>query len=241
MKALKYLSVLLVLLLCQCRTLEEFNQSPNQIEVGRVEPCDMMDEIICNGALNYQQRFYDTFAELMQYTCAGGSTANVIHRYYIAPSYVINCWNNPAKWAVNADHMYQLAVQSESENYQAVALTLRALWMDQLTATFGYVPFSEAFQLRDQNINKPKFDAPKDIYAQLIKDLDLANSLYDTSMQLSNAAKDKLFQGDTKKWQKFTNSLQLRILMRLSNRSTDMEIVLGESVAQWIKKIMVCR
>ena len=198
----------------------------------------MMDEIICNGALNYQQRFYDTFAELMQYTCAGGSSSNVIHRYYIAPSYIINCWNNPAKWAANADHMYQLAVKEESENYQAVALTLRALWMDQLTAIFGYVPFSEAFLLRDQNINKPKFDAPKDIYAQLIKDLDLANSLYDVSMNLSNATKDKLFQGDTKKWQKFTNSLQLRILMRLSNRSTDMEILLGESVAQWIKKII---
>ena len=239
MKTLKYLSVLLVMLtFSQCRTLEEYNESPNQIEVGNVQACDMMDEIICNGALNYQQRFYDTFAELMQYTCAGGSSSNVIHRYYIAPSYIINCWNNPAKWAANADHMYQLAVKEESENYQAVALTLRALWMDQLTAIFGYVPFSEAFLLRDQNINKPKFDAPKDIYAQLIKDLDLANSLYDVSMNLSNATKDKLFQGDTKKWQKFTNSLQLRILMRLSNRSTDMEILLGESVAQWIKKII---
>ena len=239
MKTLKYLSVLLVLLtLCQCRTLEEFNQSPNQIEVGRVEPCDMMDDIICNGALNYQQRFYDTFAELMQYTCAGGSTANVIHRYYLAPSYVTNCWDNPAKWAANADHMYQLALKTESENYQAVALTLRALWMDQLTSIFGYVPFSEAFKLRDENLNKPKFDAPKDVYAALIRDLDLANSLYDTSMSLSNPSKDKLFQGDTKKWQKFTNSLQLRILMRLSNRSTDMEIILGESVAQWIKKII---
>ena len=75
MKTLKYLSVLLVLLICsQCRTLEEINESPNQIEVGKAQPCDMMDEIICNGALNYQQRFYDTFAELMQYTCAGGST-----------------------------------------------------------------------------------------------------------------------------------------------------------------------
>ena len=239
MKTLKYLSVLLVILtFSQCRTLEEYNVSPNQIEVGTVQPCDMMDELICNGALNYQQRFYDTFAELMQYTCAGGSTSNVIHRYYIAPSYVANCWNNPARWAANADHMYQLAVKIEDENYQAVALTLRAFWMDQLTAIFGYVPFSEAFLLRDQNINKPKFDSPKDIYAQLIKDLDYANSLYKTSMNLSNTGKDKLYNGDTKKWQKFTNSLMLRILMRLSNRSTDMEILLGESVAQYIKKII---
>ena len=67
MKTLKYLSVLLVVLtFSQCRTLEEYNVSPNQIEVGTVQPCDMMDELICNGALNYQQRFYDTFAELMQ-------------------------------------------------------------------------------------------------------------------------------------------------------------------------------
>lgn len=239
MKTLKYISIVLVLLtFSQCRTLEEYNVSPNQLEVGKAHPSDLMDEIICNGASNAQQRFYDTFAELMQYTCLGGASNEVIHRYYIAASYGINCWNNPARWAANADHMYDLAEANGSQNYQAIALTLRAYWMDQLTAIFGPVPFSEAFQLRDNNINKPKFDAEKDIYAQLIEDLELANSLYQTNRALDVPSKDKLYNGDVKKWQKFTNSLQLRILMRLSNRSTDMEILLGESVAQKLKKII---
>ena len=239
MKALKYISIVLVLLtFSQCRTLEEYNVSPNSAEVGSIAPQDMMDELICNGALNYQQRFYDTFAELMQYTVAGASSNQVIHRYFFAPSYIENCWDNCAKWAANADHMYDLAVAAEQPNYQAIALTLRAMWMDQLTAIFGMVPFSEAFLLRDEDLNKPKFDNEKDIYTQLIKDLDLANSLYNTGMHLSSPGKDKLFNGKTEKWQKFTNSLQLRILMRLSNRSTEMEIAMGKSIAQKIHYIL---
>ena len=239
MKTLKYISILLVLLtFSQCRSFEVINQSPNQVELGLAHPADMMDEIICNGALNYNQRFYDTYAELMQYTCIGGASNEYIHRYYFGASYIENSWSNCAKWAVNADHMYELAVEKDSPNYQAIALTLRAFWMDQLTAIFGMVPFEQAFSLRDKNINKPKFDEPKHIYKHLIEDLELANSLYEPNRALDIPSKDKLYNGDTKKWQKFTNSLSLRILMRLSNRSTDMEILLGESVAQKIKKII---
>lgn len=239
MKTLKYISILLVLLtFSQCRTLEEYNVSPNNMEVGTAGPEDMMDEIICNGALNYQTRFYDTYAELMQYTCLGGSSNEVIHRYFIGPSYVAASWSQPAKWAANADHMYKLAVKAENENYQAIAITLRTFWMDMLSTIFGYVPFSEAFSLRDKNINKPRFDSPRELYTALIKDLDLANSLYDTTKGLTNPGKDKLYNGNVSKWQKFTNSLQLRILMRLSNRSSEMEIELGESVAQKINRIM---
>ena len=46
MKTLKYISIVLVLLtFSQCRTLEEYNVSPNQVELGLAHPADMMDEI----------------------------------------------------------------------------------------------------------------------------------------------------------------------------------------------------
>lgn len=238
MKTLKYIAAALVLFSAfSCRTLEEYNVSPNQIPVGDAQPCDMMDEIICSGALNCQQRFYDTYAELMQYTSITSSSNEVISRYYIAPSYIENCWNNFSRWAANADHMYDLADKIDDDNYRAIALTLRAMYMDMLVSTFGYVPFTEAFKIREGN-NKPVFDSPKTIYSQLIVDLETANELYDTSKNLSNVRKDKLYNGDTKKWQKFTNSLMLRLLMRLSERNTEMEIVWGESVVQKIKKII---
>ncbi len=238
MKTLKYIvSALVLLAVASCQTFEEFNESPNQVPVGGIGPADLMDELLCNGALNCQQRFYDTFAELMQYTVVSSSSNEVVHRYSIAPSYINNVWDNFAKWYVNADHMYDLAVEAGDENYQAVAITLRTMWVEMLTAAFGYIPYFEANAIRDGN-NKPKFDAPKDIYAQLILDLEEANKLYNTKANLSVPSKDKMYHGDTKKWQKFTNSLMLRILMRLSNRDNDMVIYWGESVAQKIKKII---
>lgn len=227
-----------------CRSLEEYNQSPNQIPVGTARPADMMDEILCNGATNLQQRFYDTFAEIMQYTCVTSSSNEVICRYYFAPSYVENCWDNFSKWAANADHMYTLALPEDGEeptkdqrNYQAIALTLKAYFVDLLVSTFGYIPYSEAFQIRD-GVTKPKFDSPYEIYTQVIKDLEKANDLYYTDKNLSNPSKDKIYGGNTTKWRKFTNSLRLRLLMRLSLRSTEMEIVWGKSVAQKIKEII---
>lgn len=212
-------------------------QGNNQIQIPVAHPCDMMDEIIRSGALNCQQRFYDTFAELMQYTVITSSSNEVIHRYYIAPSYIENCWNNFSRWAVNADHMYELAVKENDVNYQAVAITLRSMYFEMQTAIFGYIPFSEANQLRG-NVGKPKFDDPVDIYAQIIRDLEIANSLYNVNLNLSEPSKDKIYSGNTAKWQKFTNSLMLRILMRLSNRSAEMNTYWGESVAQKVKKIL---
>jgi len=205
MKAVKYIIAASVLLAAfSCRTLEEYNVSPNQTPVGDVLPADMMDELICNGAMNSQQRFYDTYAELMQYPCITSSSNEVISRYYIAPSYVENCWNNFSRWAANADHMYDLAVAQDAKNYQAVALTLRSMYIDMLVSTFGPVPFTEAFQIREGN-NKPVFDDEKTIYAQLILDLEKANELYKESSNLENTTKDKLYKGDIKKWQKFSN------------------------------------
>ncbi|MGN0092531.1 MAG: SusD/RagB family nutrient-binding outer membrane lipoprotein, partial [Alistipes sp.] len=203
MKAIKYIITASVLLAAfSCRTLEEYNESPNQIPVGEVPPSALMDELICSGAINCQQRFYDTYAELMQYTCITSSSNEVISRYYIAPSYIENCWNNFARWSANADHMYDVAVKAEMKNYQAVALTLRAMYIDMLAPTFGPIPFTEAFQIRNGN-NKPVFDNEKTIYTQLILDLEKANELYKESSNLEDTSKDKLYYGDIKKWQKF--------------------------------------
>lgn len=239
MKTIKYFLALAVLLtVSSCRTLEEFNESPNNVPVPTAQPYDMMDEIICNGALNVQQRFYDTFAEIMQYTVVSSSSNEVCHRYYIAPSYIDNCWNNMARWYVNADHMYDLAVRIEDKNYQAIAIVLRSMYMDWLSTVFGPVPCTEANQLREFDNNTPVFDTEKTVYCKLIEDLEYANTLFDSSKSLANSSKDKLFGGNVLKWQKFCNSLYLRVLMRLSLRNNEMEVALGESVANKIGKVI---
>ena len=48
-------------------------------------------------------------------------------------------------------------------------------------------------------------------------DLERANTLY-TKTSTIDAKRDLLYNGDVTKWRKFTNSLYLRLLMRVSNR-----------------------
>ena len=50
----------------------------------------------------------------------------------------------------------------------------------------------------------------------MINELNKANTLYNLSGQMDYPERDLLYQGDFSKWQKFTNSLRLRLLMRVS-------------------------
>lgn len=224
MKLIKYgVFIALALFSAACNhKFDEYNSNPNNLPVGEITPDGMMDELICNGATGGQDKFFNLTGEFVQFSVSNVST-NAYHRYEIPNSVTASQWSYCAKWASNANHMYQLAVKAEDTNYQAIALTLRALYMSNLTDIYGYVPFSEAFGIRE-GIFKPKFDAQKAIYTQLLEDLELANSLYKVTENLDTPSKDRMYGGDTRKWQKFTNSLHLRLLMRLTNRADEMDI-----------------
>ena len=100
---------------------------------------------------------------------------------------------------------------------------MRALFVSNWTDIYGDIPFSEAFQGRN-NVLKPKFDTQKEVYTQLFADLERANSLYDPSRALRYPNKDLMYKGDIAKWRKFTNSLHMRLLMRLQNRDAEMGV-----------------
>ena len=63
----------------------------------------------------------------------------------------------------------------------------------------------------------PKFDAQKDVYAGLVKDLKTASDLINTKAVDKDA--DILFAGDMSKWKKLANSLSLRLLNRMLGKS----------------------
>jgi SusD/RagB-like outer membrane lipoprotein len=99
----------------------------------------------------------------------------------------------------------------------APALVLRTWDFSHMTNTFGDIPYFEA--LAGDSVGStlsPKYDAQKDIYADFFKVLD------DASKSLSSASNsfgkaDPIYGGDPKKWQKFANSLRLRLAMQIVN------------------------
>ena len=84
----------------------------------------------------------------------------------------------------------------------------------RLTDLHGDIPYSEAGQGYTNGILKPKYDAQKDIYMDMLKELEeaVAQITSSTTMGVS----DVMFQGDTAKWKAWGNSMMLRLAMRLT-------------------------
>src|SRR5690606_33248649 len=102
-----------------------------------------------------------------------------------------------------------------ANNYLAIALTLNAWIYSNLTDTFGDIPFTEASKA-EEGIIQAAYDKQEAIYPQLLADLETANSLYDHDVDMVFGT-DILFANSSELWQKFTNSLRLRLLLRVSD------------------------
>ena len=78
----------------------------------------------------------------------------------------------------------------------SLSITLKTLYLSNLTDMFGEIPCSEAFRGSGENLTKPRFDTQRAVYEQLLADLEYANSIYDTSVAMSSAQRDLLYGGD---------------------------------------------
>ncbi|WP_437920979.1 SusD/RagB family nutrient-binding outer membrane lipoprotein [Sphingobacterium sp. LRF_L2] len=89
----------------------------------------------------------------------------------------------------------------------------------KLIDNFGDIPFSEAGSLPvNGTIVKAKFDDQKELYYSFIDDLKTINTYFASASSTGDFGKyDILNSGNVIKWRKYTNSLRLRLLMRISN------------------------
>lgn len=108
-------------------------------------------------------------------------------------------------------------------NYKAATLVMKAWVYGTMTELLGPIPFSDA-QFgeisEEEQYNKPKFDTQEEIIKAVIDILEEANDTFDLSGEAGvalNAEADAYAAGDILKWKKFANSLQVRILLRISD------------------------
>ena len=198
---------------------EDFDQTNiNPNLVSEVTPGSLINPVLYNLASNNAIKNYDITSALMQvHVPFPDVTAGGVHRYDITDRTGNSSWNAAYRWLTNINEMLVRSKELKQSNYEAISLTLRAYAFANLTDIFGDVPFSEAFRA-EEGISQAKFDSQKEIYQTLLADLERANSLYDHKIPLPYVA-DLLFGNDITKWQKFTNSLHLRLLLRVSDKS----------------------
>ena len=101
----------------------------------------------------------------------------------------------------------------DNNNQIAAARILKAWVYQNLTDIYGDIPYSQA--LDALNAPTPKYDNQKDIYADLIKELTEASAQIDNTKPVFTSG-DVIYGGDAVLWQKFANSLKLRVALRMS-------------------------
>ncbi len=122
-----------------------------------------------------------------------------------------------------ADLQAKLEATNENKNNDAKLAQvsiLRAITLHRLTDIFGDIPYSEAGKGFAEGVLSPKYDEQKEVYAQIISDLQEARTKLETGMPFTGNA-DLMYAGDIKKWQKFVNSYLMRVGMRMVNANPE--------------------
>lgn len=101
-----------------------------------------------------------------------------------------------------------------NNNQIAVAKLLRSYFLQYMTDTWGYLPWSEAFQ--GINGTTPKFDSQEEIYTFMFAEVDEALSLINSG---SGPVGDMLFDGNMDQWKTFGNTLKMVMALRISDVS----------------------
>ncbi len=101
-------------------------------------------------------------------------------------------------------------------NQHAVARIWKVFCFSRITDIYGDIPYSQAGQGYNESIFQPVYDAQKDIYADMLKELEEAAKSLNPSNTVTFGAADLIYNGNTDQWKKFAYSLMLRLGMRLT-------------------------
>lgn len=218
-----------VLLLAACsKKFEELNTDPNRPK--QITPGVMLGQLQHRIVSTTIQAGRGFTHELMQVDAPRSSPGGQgLHRYVVNPG--AGVWSNFYNYLIDIEDIYNIATTLKEDNYRAIALVYKTWAYSILTDLYGDVPFSQASKATE-GIFQPAFDKQKDIYIQLLKNLDTANVLFNSTKALTFGG-DMLYNANTVsgnsnagivKWKKFANSLKLRLLLRLSKRDGELNI-----------------
>lgn len=120
--------------------------------------------------------------------------------------------------------------QEEWINYHAIARIWKVVAFQRVTDVYGDVPYFGAGKGFSDRDFFPEYDPQSEIYADMLNELEEAVLLFDASAS-NPGNQDLIFGGDLEKWERYANSMMLRLGMRMS----EVEPSLAQS---WVEKAL---
>src|SRR6266576_2340200 len=135
---------------------------------------------------------------------------------YIVRSGTSGGWGFYNGGVEDAQRMMQKGEAANATNWTAVGRVLKSYMFSVMTDAMGDLPYTQA--LKGDTILHPVYDSQQSIYDSLFANLAQANSEFDfRAVATGFPTGDLLYRGSMAKWQKFANSLRLRLAMHLTN------------------------
>lgn len=129
-------------------------------------------------------------------------------------------WNLFYRNMRDANNMIALGQDINSGAFEGAGVVLRSFMLANLTDTWGMVPYTEALDGKN-SVFTPSYDNQADLYSTILDDLASAPAILNQGGLISG---DIMYDGDTDKWIRFANSLQIRYIMRLENKWSELGI-----------------
>ena len=213
-KMFLYLS-LIVLVASSCsKTYDTFEKNPNS-------PESVPSSLILNGVeVSIFQGPWGSQQRWNQYSCCN-------YNYYGNQEY--NWAGASLSYGIlkNVIKMEEEAIKAgaAAQNpYSAIGKFMRAYLFYEMTMSVGDLPMTDA--LKGAEVLQPKYNTQKEIFVQINKWLEDANT--DFASLISKADNSLLgdfyYNNDLKKWQKLTNTFRLRVLVSLSKKEADADL-----------------
>ena len=158
----------------------------------------------------------------MGYWCVPYETGTPAETYKINTSYAVSDGNvAPALAEANAR-------RNGMDFYQGMMKVAGVIMFAHLVDELSDVPYFQAYKA---NISQPAYDKGKDIYEDLIRQLDTAQTLIknaDLAKNIKISDADIVFHGDKAGWARFINTLKLRLLIHQANVPGREDYIKGE-------------
>ncbi len=160
--------------------------------------------------------------ELMQVTVNLSDAEGQVFRYDYRSNWSDYLYNGLYSQLTNFKDIYRLSADSGSVNYNrsymGISLICQSWIYSILSDTYGDIPYSKSNLAKEQLVYEPAFDKQSDIYQDIFKRLEQANTLLSAGTAIVSSS-DPVYGGNISRRRKFGNSLYLRLLLRISGKA----------------------
>lgn len=211
------LNTIIALFFSSCTDLSETNENPNNVE--QTHPQLLLTEL-SHKAFSVEGKGILYAARMIVQTDGENSG-----QYYNWQRGSFDNYNRLR----DVNKMMEESERTENETYLAVAKFFKAFYFYKLTLSFGDIPYSEAVKGETEEVYTPEYDSQKKVFMGILKELEEANNILSHTDEIMNG--DIIYDGHPLAWRKLINSFRLRVLMTLSNKTSDSDFKVAATFA----------